>query len=81
MMSGGSSNLQRQVIHRHQDLGRAKAESARQAALRLDPQANLTAVVDKLTRHNAWNCSPPTTWCWTGPTTSPPVTCPMTPRS
>lgn len=48
-----ASNLQRQVIHRHQDLGRAKAESARQAALRLDPQANLTAVVDKLTRHNA----------------------------
>ena len=48
-----SSNLQRQVIHREADVGRSKAESARAAALRLDPAAQVHAITGRLTRHNA----------------------------
>ncbi|MBV7295298.1 ThiF family adenylyltransferase [Corynebacterium sp. TAE3-ERU12] len=47
------SNLQRQVIHRQQDLGRPKATSARDAVLRLDPSASATALVDRLDADNA----------------------------
>lgn len=48
-----ASNLQRQVIHRHADIGRPKAESARDAALRLDPTLPVTAITAKLTSSNA----------------------------
>lgn len=48
-----SSNLQRQLIHREADLGRSKAESARDAALRLDAQANIRAITGKLSIDNA----------------------------
>ena len=47
------SNLQRQIIHREADLGRPKAESARDAILRLDSQASVSAIVGRLTPENA----------------------------
>ncbi len=47
------SNLQRQVLHRTEDLGRPKAESARDALLRLDPAAHVEAYVDRLGGDNA----------------------------
>lgn len=47
------SNLQRQVIHRECDLGRPKAESARDAVLRLDSQMSVTAMVARLSVDNA----------------------------
>jgi adenylyltransferase/sulfurtransferase len=42
------SNLQRQVLHGETDLGRPKAESARDAAVRLDPDVEVTAIVERL---------------------------------
>ncbi|SDB79967.1 adenylyltransferase and sulfurtransferase [Raineyella antarctica] len=47
------SNLQRQVLHRTEDLGRPKAESARDALLRLDPAAHVEAYVERLDGDNA----------------------------
>ena len=47
------SNLQRQVIHRQEDLGRPKAESARDAILRLDSECSVRAIVDRLSPDNA----------------------------
>lgn len=47
------SNLQRQVIHRDLDIDRPKAESARDAVLRLDPAASVTAICGELTPDNA----------------------------
>lgn len=48
-----SSNLQRQVLHREADLGRPKAESARDAALRLDSAAQVTPIIGRLDESNA----------------------------
>ncbi len=47
------SNLQRQVLHRTGDVGRPKAESARDALLRLDPALHVEAYVDRLDGGNA----------------------------
>lgn len=47
------SNLQRQVLHRTEDLGRPKAASARDALLRLDPTLHVDAYVDRLDGDNA----------------------------
>ncbi|WOQ16023.1 ThiF family adenylyltransferase [Raineyella sp. W15-4] len=47
------SNLQRQVLHRTEDLGRPKAESARDALLRLDPALDVEAYVERLDGDNA----------------------------
>lgn len=47
------SNLQRQVIHREEDLGRPKAESARDAVLRLDHRASVRALPERLGPENA----------------------------
>ncbi len=47
------SNLQRQVIHRESDIGRPKAESAKDAGLRLDSEASITAIQGRLTAANA----------------------------
>ncbi|SJM57524.1 ThiF family adenylyltransferase [Gulosibacter sp. 10] len=48
-----ASNLQRQVIHRTEDIGRPKAESARDALLRLDPEARVRAIHGRLNPENA----------------------------
>ncbi|WP_458527423.1 HesA/MoeB/ThiF family protein [Onishia taeanensis] len=42
------SNLQRQIAHGEADLGRAKAESARDAALALNPSCQIAAVTERL---------------------------------
>lgn len=47
------SNLQRQVIHRESDIDRPKAESAADAVRRLDSEASVTAIVDRLSVDNA----------------------------
>lgn len=46
------SNLQRQVLHRTEDIGRPKAESARDALLRLDPSLQVEAYVERLDGDN-----------------------------
>lgn len=48
-----ASNLQRQVLHREADLGRPKAESVCDAALRLDSSAQVTPIVGRLDAGNA----------------------------
>lgn len=47
------SNLQRQVIHRQQDVGRAKADSACDAVARLNPQISARSITERLTSENA----------------------------
>ena len=47
------SNLQRQVIHSTETVGRPKAESARIAIHRLDPDTRLVALTEKVTAANA----------------------------
>jgi len=47
------TNLQRQVLHREEDLGRPKAESARDAVRRLDAAIDARAIVDRLSPDNA----------------------------
>lgn len=47
------SNLQRQIIHRQEDIGRPKAQSAADAVMRLDSRASITPIVDRLTVDNA----------------------------
>jgi molybdopterin/thiamine biosynthesis adenylyltransferase len=48
-----TSNLQRQVLHRQEDLGRPKALSACDAMLRLDPEATVRPIVGRLGPDNA----------------------------
>jgi molybdopterin-synthase adenylyltransferase len=47
------SNLQRQVLHRMTDIGRAKVESAKAAIERLNPHVKVTALPARLTADNA----------------------------
>lgn len=47
------SNLQRQVIHRTADIGRAKTESARDAIGALNPHVNVETHAVRLDAHNA----------------------------
>ncbi len=47
------SNLQRQVIHAHADIGRPKVESAAAAIRRIDPEAVVKTHQTRLTGHNA----------------------------
>jgi molybdopterin/thiamine biosynthesis adenylyltransferase len=47
------SNLQRQVIHRTEDVGRGKAESAKAFVASLNPVVNIEAVAERLTASNA----------------------------
>lgn len=47
------SNLQRQVIHRTQDIGRPKTDSARDAILALNPHVEVETVAARLTAENA----------------------------
>ncbi|MCD1284522.1 MULTISPECIES: molybdopterin-synthase adenylyltransferase MoeB [unclassified Brevibacterium] len=48
-----TSNLQRQILHRDADVSRAKVDSARDALLRLDPNARVRAITDRLSPDNA----------------------------
>src|SRR5690625_3998835 len=48
-----ASNLHRQVIHSHRDLGRSKAENARDQVLGLNPQAQVHLHRVRLTEANA----------------------------
>lgn len=47
------SNLQRQVIHRTEDVGRSKADRAREAVLALDPNIHVDVHSFRLSAHNA----------------------------
>jgi molybdopterin/thiamine biosynthesis adenylyltransferase len=47
------TNLQRQVLHGTEDLGRLKVESAADAILRVNPEVKVEAHADKLTDANA----------------------------
>lgn len=47
------SNLQRQVLYRDGDIGRPKAEVAREQLLREAPHVEITARVERLEAHNA----------------------------
>lgn len=47
------SNLQRQVIHSTETIGHPKAESARAAIARLDPDLQVTALLERVTAANA----------------------------
>ncbi|WP_168013567.1 HesA/MoeB/ThiF family protein [Halomonas salinarum] len=42
------SNLQRQIAHGEADIGRAKADSAREAALALNPHCQITSLSERL---------------------------------
>lgn len=44
------SNLQRQILHRTRDIGRAKTDSARDALLALNPEVKITAFDKRLTQ-------------------------------
>ncbi|MGO1290864.1 MAG: molybdopterin-synthase adenylyltransferase MoeB [Brevibacterium linens] len=48
-----SSNLQRQIIHRDEDVGRPKVTSAADAVHRLDPNLEVRAVEERLSPENA----------------------------
>ncbi|MBI1238080.1 MAG: molybdopterin-synthase adenylyltransferase MoeB [Alphaproteobacteria bacterium] len=47
------SNLQRQIAHRTQDLGRLKVESAAEAMHRLNPHTTIIPIAERLTAANA----------------------------
>ncbi len=47
------SNLQRQTLFTEQDCGRLKVESARSALLAVDSKANVEALAERFTEHNA----------------------------
>jgi len=47
------SNLNRQVIHSSKDLGKKKAESAKEKLERLNPNCKIIAVCEKITGENA----------------------------
>lgn len=49
----GLSNLQRQIIHGTDDLGRAKVDSARDAILAINPDTNVVLHPLRLTKENA----------------------------
>ena len=48
-----ASNLQRQIIHRHSDVGALKTASAERVGRDLAPEATVIAVTERLTEHNA----------------------------
>ena len=48
-----ASNLQRQILHRDADIGRAKIDSAREALLRLDPELVVDTIGERLSPDNA----------------------------
>ena len=47
------SNLQRQVLHRTEDVGRMKVDSAKEQLLALDPNLNIVEYKERLSPKNA----------------------------
>ncbi|DAC69278.1 MAG TPA: adenylyltransferase, partial [Candidatus Poseidoniales archaeon] len=47
------SNLQRQVLHRTEDVGRMKVDSAKEQLLALDPNLNIVEYRERLSPENA----------------------------
>ena len=47
------SNLQRQVLHRTEDVGRMKVDSAKEQLLALDPNLNIVEYKERLSPENA----------------------------
>ncbi|MFO8023753.1 HesA/MoeB/ThiF family protein [Thiohalophilus sp.] len=45
------SNLQRQILHRHKDIGRPKIASAAETLMQLNPQLQITTLDHKLSDH------------------------------
>jgi thiazole biosynthesis adenylyltransferase ThiF len=50
------SNLQRQILHRTPDVGKAKAESARETLTALNPEVEVRVFRDRLTAANILEC-------------------------
>ncbi|MBT3638033.1 MAG: HesA/MoeB/ThiF family protein, partial [Opitutae bacterium] len=48
-----ASNLQRQVLYTHDDIGEPKAEVAARRLTKLNPYVEIVPLVDRLTRENA----------------------------
>jgi molybdopterin/thiamine biosynthesis adenylyltransferase/rhodanese-related sulfurtransferase len=48
------SNLQRQIIHRTEDVGRPKVESAKEAIKRLNPDVEVITYSERLSKENGW---------------------------
>ena len=46
-------NLQRQIVHREEDVGRLKVESARDAVARINPLVNVETIAERLEPANA----------------------------
>ena len=63
------SNLQRQIVHRSADVGRAKVESARDTLLALNPEIEVTPCTGRSTTTST-SRSRPRPWWSTPPTTS-----------
>ena len=55
------SNLQRQVIHGQSDIGRPKAESARDSVLEINPYVNVVFITSVLITTTCWTSSASTT--------------------
>ena len=68
------SNLQRQVIHGVSDIGKSKAESAKESIAEINPYVTVNLHTERLDSSTSWNCSRPTTSSSTARTTSPPGT-------
>ena len=55
------SNLQRQIIHGQSDVGRSKAESARDSVREINPLIDVVFTLRHLTPTTSWRSSPSTT--------------------
>ena len=52
------SNLQRQIIHGQSDIGRSKAESARDSIQEINPLVQVNLHEERLDSTTSWSCSP-----------------------
>ena len=73
------SNLQRQIIHGQSDIGRPKAESARDSVKEINPYVEVVVHDERLDNDNVLNSSRSTTSSLTARTTSRPATWSTTP--
>ena len=75
------SNLQRQVIHGQSDIGKPKAESARESIAEINPLVEVVVHNERLENDNVLGSSRTTTSSSTAPTTSRPATWSTTRRT